>query len=57
MVLFGHVTRRPVGVIGDGDLVAVGKGSGEQGKEDNGGNGAEALAVHCRALQVNGEAN
>lgn len=49
-MFFGHVTRRPVGVIGDGDLVAVGEGGREEGKEGNGDNGAEKMGPHCGKL-------
>ena len=50
VMFFGHVTRCPVGVVGDGDLVAVGESRGEQGEEGKGDDGVEKVAVHGGVL-------
>lgn len=45
----GHVSRSPVSIIGDWDLVAVGEGGGEKGEE--GDMCEESRGSHCRELR------
>ena len=46
VMFFGHVTRCPVGVVGDGDLVAVRESRGQQGEDGKADHGGEKVAVH-----------
>ena len=50
VMFFGHMTRCPVGVVGDGDLVAVRGSKGEQREKGKGDDGGEKVAVHGGVL-------